>query len=59
MEEVLHRYCLVIRFLEGTMQLFSVFVTNKFKLMSSCVFVLLLQENFPTSAELFGYNKSA
>ena len=43
------------------MQLFSVFVTNIFKLMSSCVMNLscYCKRNFPSSAGLFGYNKSA
>ena len=31
-----------LRLLEGTMQLFSVFVTNKFKLMFSCVICLVI-----------------
>ena len=43
MEEVLHVLPgRSIRLLEGTMQLFSVFVTNKFKLMSSCVICLVI-----------------
>ena len=41
MEEVLH-VLPGLRLLEGTMQLFSVFVTNKFKLMSSCVICLVI-----------------
>ena len=31
-----------IRLLEGTVQLFSFFVTNKFKLLSSCVICLVI-----------------